>query len=276
MQKVDLHIHTNISDGLLSPEKVVLNAKNNGCNVIAITDHEIINDYCYLEKKYNIKIVSGIEFNTSESNLHILGYAIEDIVTMSDTMKALMIQNEIVCFEVIRKMQQDGFDISKEKIEEYLKQVGITFDIMTKRKIVKYLMYKGYSNSIIETYNRLIGKGQKYYVPNKKMSPQEIIKLIKMCGGVSVLAHPTTLALGFDDLYKIIERLKCYGLSGIEVINKKFKNEIFEKYQKIAMDLDLLETVGSDFHDPEIDNIGISVDEKIYTGIVKKIVKRKI
>ena len=275
MKKVDLHIHTNISDGLLSPEKVVINAKNRGCNVIAMTDHEIINDYCYLEKKYNIKIVSGIELNTSEPNLHILGYAIEDIKTISDIMNSLMIQNESVCFEVINKMQQDGFDISKEKIEEYLKQVGINYDIMNKRKIVKYLMYKRYSNSIIETYNSLIGKGQKYYVPNKKMSSQDIINLIKMCGGVPVLAHPTTLSLDFDDLYIVIERLKSYGLSGVEIINKKNKNGMIKDYRKIARDLDLLETVGSDFHDPEIDNIGIGVDEKIYTGIVKKLIKSK-
>src|SRR5699024_12633950 len=105
-------------------------AKKNGCDVIAITDHERVKDYRALEEKYNIRIIPGIEFNTSETNLHILGYAIEDIVAMTDRMKSLMLQNEIVCFEVIKRMQQDGFDISKEKIEEYLRQIGINFDIM--------------------------------------------------------------------------------------------------------------------------------------------------
>ena len=275
MNKIDLHIHTNISDGLLSPEKVAFTAKKNGCDVIAITEHERVNDYRALEEKYNIRIIPGIEFNTSETNLHILGYAIEDIVAMTDRMKSLMLQNEIVCFEVIKRMQQDGFDISKEKIEEYLRQIGINFDIMDKRKIVKYLIHKGYSNSIIETYNKLIGKGQKYYVPNKKISPQDIIKLITSCGGISVLAHPKTLGLDDENLYIAIKRLKEYGLTGIEVINGKIDNNMFEKYKKIAMQLDLLETVGSDFHEEKIDSIGIEVDEKMYTGLVKKLIRTK-
>ena len=275
MKKVDLHIHTNFSDGLLSPEKVVLNAKKNDCDVIAITDHEIINDYSDLEKRYNIKIISGIEFNTSKTNLHILGYAIDDIATMSDVMKKLMIENEVVCFEVINKMNQDGFDISKEKIENYLKQIGINSDIMSKRKIVKYLIYKGYSNSIIETYNKLIGKGRKYYVHNKKISPQNIIKLIKMCGGFSVLAHPVTLGLDDRNLYSVVEELKNYGLSGIEVVNGRLKNQTFENYKKMALQLDLLGTVGSDFHEPENDNIGIEVEEKMYNNIIKKLVGSK-
>ena len=274
MKKVDLHIHTNISDGLLSPEQIVLNAKKNDCDIIAITDHEVINDFSNLEQKYNIKIIPGIEFNTSETNLHILGYAIKDIATISDITRKLMTKNEIVCFEVINKMKQDGFDISKEKIEKYLEQIGLITDIMTKRSIVKYLMYKGYSNSIVETYNTLIGKRQKYYVPNKKICTQDIIKLIVECGGVPVLAHPITLGLENKELYKTIERLKSYGLCGIEVINGKLKLDNLQFYKQIANELELLETVGSDFHEPRIDNIGIDVDESMYNDIVKKIVKK--
>ena len=73
MSKVDLHLHTNLSDGLISPEDVVIKAKNNDCRIISITDHELLNEYDALAKKYNIDIISGIEFNTSISNLHLLG-----------------------------------------------------------------------------------------------------------------------------------------------------------------------------------------------------------
>ena len=72
MNKVDLHLHTSLSDGLMNPEDVVILAKQNECKVIAITDHELLSNFEQLEKKYDINIIPGIEFNTSVSNLHLL------------------------------------------------------------------------------------------------------------------------------------------------------------------------------------------------------------
>ena len=82
MSKIDLHLHTNLSDGLLSPENVIILAKENGCQTIAITDHELCENYELLSQKYDINIISGIEFNTSISNLHLLGYGIIDFDKM--------------------------------------------------------------------------------------------------------------------------------------------------------------------------------------------------
>lgn len=271
MNKIDLHIHTNLSDGLLSPEDVVKSAVREGCKMISITDHELLNDYSDLESKYEIKIVSGIEFNTSITNLHLLGYGMSDLQGITDEMTRLRLHNEKVCYEVIQRLKEDGFDISVDKILNYLESIKLSSEILDKRKIVKYLMFKGYSDSIIGTYNTLIGANQKYYVPNKKISPQDIIELVKQCNGITILAHPTTLNLCYDDLVEEIQRLQKSGLSGIEIINGKIKNEIFYKYQKIARELGMLEIVGSDFHQPDIDRIGIEVDDNIYENIERKL-----
>lgn len=271
MNKIDLHIHTNLSDGLLSPEDVVKSAVREGCKMISITDHELLNDYSDLESKYEIKIVSGIEFNTSITNLHLLGYGMSDLQGITDEMTRLRLHNEKVCYEVIQRLKEDGFDISVDKILNYLESIKLSSEILDKRKIVKYLMFKGYSDSIIGTYNTLIGANQKYYVPNKKISLQDIIELVKQCNGITILAHPTTLNLCYDDLVEEIQRLQKSGLSGIEIINGKIKNEIFYKYQKIARELGMLETVGSDFHQPDIDRIGIEVDDNIYENIERKL-----
>ncbi|HPE15062.1 MAG TPA: PHP domain-containing protein [Bacilli bacterium] len=271
MNKIDLHIHTNLSDGLLSPEDVVKSAVREGCKMISITDHELLNDYSDLESKYEIKIVSGIEFNTSITNLHLLGYGMSDLQGITDEMTRLRLHNEKVCYEVIQRLKEDGFDISVDEILNYLESIKLSSEILDKRKIVKYLMFKGYSDSIIGTYNTLIGANQKYYVPNKKISPQDIIELVKQCNGITILAHPTTLNLCYDDLVEEIQRLQKSGLSGIEIINGKIKNEIFYKYQKIARELGMLETVGSDFHQPDIDRIGIEVDDNIYENIERKL-----
>lgn len=218
MSKVDLHLHTNLSDGLISPEDVVIKAKNNDCKIISITDHELLNEYDALAKKYNIDIISGIEFNTSISNLHLLGYAVKNFKLVDEEMQNLRIKNERVCLEVVELLKKDGFVISETLIKKYLQEINLDYSILDKRKLVKYLMYMGYTNSIVETYETLIGKKQKYYVPNVKLSPEEIINLIDQSGGYTVLAHPNTVTSDKNILVGILNRLNDAGLFGIEVV----------------------------------------------------------
>ena len=120
MNKVDLHLHTSLSDGLMNPEDVVVLAKQNECKVIAITDHELLSNFEQLEKKYDINIIPGIEFNTSVSNLHLLGYGITDFEKLDRKMTELRKLNEVICIEAIEKLRIDGFDVSVEKLKEYL------------------------------------------------------------------------------------------------------------------------------------------------------------
>lgn len=275
MRKVDLHLHTNLSDGLISPEEVVVKAKNSDCKIISITDHELINEYNALANKYDINIVSGVEFNTSISNLHLLGYAVKNYKLVDEVIQSLKIKNESVCLEVIELLRKDGFIISVELIKKYLQDVGLDYSILDKRKLVRYLMNMGYTNSIVETYNTIIGKNQKYYVPNEKMATEEIIDLIRKSGGYTVLAHPNTITNDKEILIKILKKLKLAGLFGIEVINDKMKLVETEYYQSLANKYNLLETYGSDFHNPDTDYIGIEIGQKQYEKIYESMVLRR-
>lgn len=271
MEKIDLHIHTNLSDGLLAPEEVVLQSLKKGCKKIAITDHEIVKNYNNLSQKYGINIIPGIEFNTSFRNLHILGYNITNIDKMNHEMKDLRIANETICYQVIDKLKKDDFDISVDKVIKYLNNIKMDFEVIDKRKIVKYLIYKGYAANVMESYSKLIGFNQKYYVPNKKISPEEIIELVKECGGISVLAHPNILNLYNADLENLIKKLKYQGLEGIETINKKMKLDSSFDYSNIAKKMELIQTIGSDFHDLEFDEIGLDDKDNICKDFKMKI-----
>ena len=201
MEKIDLHLHTNLSDGVLSPEEVVKLSIKNNCFKISITDHEMVNDYSDLANKYGISIISGVEFNSSIRNMHILGYGIDNMDIINDRMRELRLMNEDICLRVIELMEKAGYDISLEKIVDYLIKSNLSYEMIDKRKIVKYLIYKGYVDNVLDAYNQLIGFNQEFYVPNYKISPYEIIDLIKESGGISVLAHPNTLNLSLDELY---------------------------------------------------------------------------
>lgn len=275
MSKVDLHLHTNLSDGLISPEEVVAKAKDSDCKIISITDHEFLNEYDALRDKYDIDIISGVEFNTSISNLHLLGYAVKNYKLVDEVIQNLRIKNEKVCLEVIELLRKDGFIISVELIKKYLQEVGLDYSILDKRKLVKYLMNMGYSNSIVETYNTLIGKKQKYYVPNEKLAPEDIIDLIRKSGGYTVLAHPNTITDDKKDLIKVLKKLIEAGLFGIEVVNDKMKLVDTEFYQSLANKYNLLGTYGSDFHNPDTDYIGIEIGQKQYEKIHEAMVLRQ-
>lgn len=277
MSKIDLHLHTNLSDGLLSPENVIILAKENGCQTIAITDHELCENYELLSQKYDINIISGIEFNTSISNLHLLGYGIIDFDKMNAEMLSLRKLNEVICIEVIERLRKDGIEVSIKQLKDYLDSINLDNQILDKRKLVKYLIHMGYSSTIVETYQKLIGKGQKYYVPNIKLSPKEIIELVKSCGGKTVLAHPNTITKDNKMLLSIVDELKSLGLFGMEVKNDKMKLTQTEFYQIIAHRNELLETFGSDFHNPNTDYVGVEIEQEKYKKIHEKLVlKRKL
>lgn len=272
---VDFHLHSNCSDGLLSPEELVKESLKNNCSIIALTDHDIVNDYSYMEENYNLPIISGIEFNTSINKLHLLGYGIKKIDELNKKLYDLRKYNENVCIEVILKLQAAGYDISVEKVIDFLKNSNLEYKILDKRKLVKYLIYKGYVNNTHAAYQNLIGQQQRFYVPNKKMSPEEAINCIIECGGVAVLAHPNTINLDAADLEKEIKLLKDNGLTGVEVFNGKAKLN-YGLILDLANKYDLIQTFGSDFHNLEIDKIGIFIEndeqvEKFCQKIKKKI-----
>lgn len=271
MAIIDLHIHTNLSDGAYAISEIVSFSKQNNCNTIAITDHEFIQDYSSFEKKYHINIINGIEFNTSIKGLHILGYGICNINNIQTYMDWLHRENEEVAYLLIDKLKSKGIDISLEKLKLYLKLHNFKYKYLDKRHIVKYLINQGITKDVWDTYQRLIGRGTELYIPLKKITPTQVIDKICQCGGVSVLAHPFTLNYTDEQLYDLIYNLKNIGLDGIEVINGNTPVELQQKYEKIAEKFSLIKTVGSDFHDLNSCKIGIEYNDEIIDALNEKI-----
>lgn len=277
MEKIDLHIHTNLSDGDLGAHEIAQLAKRNECYKIAITDHEIFFDYNGLAHESGIEIVNGIEFNTDTRGMHILGYGMTNISKVNNEMEKLHKTNEAVSFELIEKLQQLGYNISKEQIDEYLNSTGIRYKYLDKRHIVKYLIKTGYVQNVEDAYTRLIGRGTNLYIPLKKVSSRAIIDLINDSGGVSVLAHPGTLMLSDEELYLKLKELRGYGLDGLEISNRSSDYGNETKYRELAKELELLSTVGSDFHALYSQKIGVLCEDEIYYQLCDKIkIKHKI
>lgn len=276
MEKIDLHMHSNLSDGELSQDELVNYAKENGIYKMAITDHDVISDVTDLASRHGVKIISGIEFNTSVRSLHMLGYGMTDIAGINEFMASVRAYNEDVCLEVIRLLQQDGFDVDYDSIVTYIESLGIPFGYMDKRKLVRYLIYRGYATGVLETYKNLIGMEAKYYVPNKKITPEELIELIRDFNGVSVLAHPNTINMNQEDLYNYIKYLKDNGLEGLEFHNGLMPNGVWVGFENLADELQMIKTVGSDFHFIGRERIGMNAPEEIFENLEEKILLKRV
>ena len=272
MKKIDMHLHTTFSDGDVDVKEVINTSRNNNCSLISITDHEFLNDYSYLNESFNdIDIVNGIEFNTNEKGVHILGYKIEDIDYINNFMDNLHKDNEHVSFELIDALEKIGYNISNEQVSEYIKSIGLSYKYLDKRHIVRYLVDNNYTKSIYDTYANLIGVGTKLYIPLKKVPVEDIISLIKYHSGIAVLAHPSTMNKTSYDLLNRVKKLKKYGLDGLEIFNRKSDKKYIKLYNDIADECNLLKTVGSDFHSFNDDEIGINVDDEFYEKIKIKL-----
>lgn len=275
MEKIDLHIHSNLSDGDLNIDDIIKLSKENNCKKIAITDHERAVNYNSFNNE-EIEIINGIEFNSTIDRMHFLGYGFSDFDLLNHILNNLNRDNEIVCFKLIEELNKAGFEITYTKVRNYIESLGINSDILDKRKIVKYLIHKGYYKDVLSVYNNLIGKGQTYYIPNCKLTPKEIIDLINASGGVSVLAHPATLKLNELDLLNTIKELVEIGLDGIEIINRKLDIDKYNLYKDIAIKNNMLYTVGSDFHSLKQGNIGIETEDDIFDNLKNKIECKKL
>jgi predicted metal-dependent phosphoesterase TrpH len=248
---MDLHVHTYYSDGIYSPTEVVKRAKANRVSLIAITDHDGtdgIEEALMAGKKYNVKVIPGIEISVSNKggNMHILGYEIDiynqDFKRAVETMRKHRADRNEAFYKAFAEL---GIIITPEEIKEFA-----FADYIGKPQFARVLLKRGLISNTREAFD-----GEKFFkaevlrkVPRIKPSPEEGIGIILAAGGIPVLAHPSTLNLDADQLGLKLAELKGYGLMGIECYYSKHEPAETAGYKALANQYQLKITAGSDFH----------------------------
>lgn len=278
--KSDLHIHTNYSDGVFSPEKVVDAAIEAELDVIALTDHDNILSYevalahienLKKEKKKIIKVIQGIEVNTiyNGDEIHVLGYFMDtQNADFQELIKAQQQARVKQTKEIITLLnKKEGIHV---KFEDIKKQVAVGGSI-GRPHLAKAITNVGGTSNVIEAYEKYINDRSSVYVQRKTVSPHDAVEIIYDAGGIPVIAHPHDL----DNAAEIIKELMHYGLRGVEAYHRKHSPAIVEYFSSMAEDLGLIVTGGSDFHAPNIMNgqlvLGKNfVPEWIYDKLVEE------
>lgn len=249
MKITDLHVHSNKSDGSLSPTQLVELAASKGLSAFALTDHDTtagLKEAIEAGEKLGIEVIPGIEFSTEYKgkDIHILGLFIDEDSPafrrhIQDFVEARIHRNEKMC----ELLSADGIDISYEKLtHEY------PGSVITRGHYARYLLEHGYVKSMPEAFDRYVGDHCKYFVPREKVTPAQAVKLILQAGGVPILAHPTLYHMGKDALDTLVSTLKDAGLVGLEAIYSTYTPSETRAMKALAQKYDLLISGGSDFH----------------------------
>ena len=266
---IDLHVHSNRSDGSLSPTQLVELAVEKKLSAFALTDHDTtdgLDEAIAAAARHNtslrhktdgshdpdstkgipLEVIPGIEFSTEYQgkDIHILGLFIDHhSPVFKERIQAFVdsriLRNEKMC----KSLATEGIDITYEKLLQ-----EFPCAVITRSHYARYLYEHGYVSSLREAFDRYIGDQAKHYIPREKITPVQAIQLIKEVHGLAILAHPVLYRMSDTDLEALVALLKENGLDGIEAVYSTYTPGEERRIRALAKKYDLLISGGSDFH----------------------------
>jgi predicted metal-dependent phosphoesterase TrpH len=251
---IDLHVHSNYSDGALSPAQLVQRAKNLGLSTIAIADHDSVAGVAEGKSaglENGIHVIPAVELSVQYKSLldvHLLGFGIDytDLVLvekLNEFRERREHRNIEILDRVNEKLRSEGLE--QIPLDEVLAHAR---EVIGRPHIARALLDRGYVKNMEDAFRRYLipCNVPKFYWP-----VQDALPMINRLGGIAVLAHPTSISSDREELRVIITELASMGLNGIEVYNNMAQPDEMEFLRRLAGKLDLLITGGSDFHGME-------------------------
>ncbi len=255
---IDLHVHSNQSDGTYTPAQLVQYAAKKGLTAFALTDHDTtqgLDAAIASARQHFVTVIPGIEFSTvyEEKDIHILGLFIDYkapvfLSALADFVASRERRNEKMCQKL---REYAGMDIHYKKLLQ-----AFPGAVITRAHYARYMLDHGYVGSMAEAFERFIGDRAPCFIPREKVTPMQAVKLIRQAHGVPVLAHPPLYHMSDARLEGLVDTLADCGLAGIEALYSTYTAGEEAHMKSLARQYGLLITGGSDFHGsnkPDID-----------------------
>ena len=295
MKQIDLHIHTNKSDGALTPKQIIDESAKANLQAISITDHDTIDAYTDETMKYakeqGIKLIVGVEISTKSDRcgIHVLGYNF-DLNNEEFKQKLDKIRNARHDYlkAVAKKLEALNYKINVEELDKIksVTKAHISKDIIeneeNKEELLKQFGHIPNKGEFIET---IMNENCPAYVQKVTVTPKEAAEMIRKAGGKVVLAHPVAYAnednMAVEEIQQLINKMKPDGLEAYYIYtnrNNEYINEI-DKWLKLAKDNNLFSTIGSDFHIKDghhaeigMRNVGVKLEEETIKEILSNLI----
>lgn len=274
-ENFDFHVHSNASDGSLSPRDLVRKARQEQVQVIALTDHDTtdgVEETISAGEQSGVTVVPGVEISIdySPGTMHLCGYFID--VNNEELKEGLeFVQGARFSRnpQIIERLNAIGIDITMAEVARVAQggQVG-------RPHIAEVMVQNGYVSNTKEAFTKYIAKGAPCYVDKARLSLRRAVAMIRSAGGIAVLAHPGELRLDgeqeYQDLFRYIKR---EGVEGVESYSSHHSNEQNTAFKQLADRFGLLTTGGSDFHGDTKPNVQLGVFGEQVEIDVKKLLK---
>ena len=241
---VDLHLHSNFSDGECSVKCLLEIAQKKGLKAVSITDHDNTEGYPLAHKigsELGIEIITGSELSSEIDgvDVHILGYFVDiNNVALKNKLQEMKEARYVRAKKMVRNLNRQGIDLRFETVLKIAGEGAIGRPHIATAMLQEELVY-----SFKEAFEKYIGYDSPAYVDKLKLSPAEVFRLILDSGGIPILAHP-----GITDVDHHIDSFVSEGLAGLEVYHSEHNAKAKKFYMDYCKKNNLVVTGGSDFH----------------------------
>ena len=247
---IDLHSHTDQSDGTFTAAELVAEATRIGLTALAITDHDTMSGFDLavpFATAAGLRLICGIELSTKYQgvSVHLLGYFPARLPSpdFREWLAFLMESRRDRNRRLIEKLETLGISITLEEVEKYGKT------LTARPHFARVLIDKGYAMDLQDAFDKYLDEGARGYVQRHDIPIQEALTRIREAGGVTSLAHPVRVAKNnWDTLAKYVGELADMGLQALEVYHSDHSPENVSYYKSLAERFGLGVTGGSDFH----------------------------
>lgn len=250
---VDLHTHSNISDGSLNPIDLICSAAEQNIKAVALTDHDNTGGLKIAAEeaeKRGIDFVPGTELTVEwpTGEFHLLGLGLKQISNSLDEITAKLRENRTDRNKkIIQKMQDNGFDVSYEELENL-----VSTECIGRPHFAEYLVKKKIVKSRQEAFDKYLAKGRTFYVEKTGCNLDEAITAILESGGAPILAHPLSLYVSWGKMSGVLFELKERGIIGIEAYHPGARLADCKRLEQLGRELGLCLTAGSDYHGEKV------------------------
>ncbi len=248
----DLHCHSTASDGLLSPRELVLRAHEKGVQVLALTDHDELSGQAEADEaaqEAGLRLIPGVEISVTWGNvtLHIVGLNVDPL---DHVLLHGLTRNRGGRTERARRIGDELARLGIAGAFEGASALAENKELISRTHFARFLIERGIARNMKSVFKKFLIKGKPGYVAHEWASLEEAVNWIQAAGGVAVLAHPGRYQIGGERMRLLLSEFKHLGGVGIEVVTGSHTPDQVPVYADLAVEFDLMASIGSDFHAP--------------------------
>lgn len=246
---IDLHVHSTCSDGTFTPAHLARLGMEAGLSAMALTDHDTTEGLpAFLEAAAELGLVGvgGVELSTQGDGggMHMLGYFIDPgYAPLQAELEAIRAGRHTRNLEILAKLDALGVPLSVGEAEAFSGGA-----ILSRAHMARSLVQAGHVTTFQDAFRRYLGRGCPAYCDRYRPEPRACMALIRAAGGVPVLAHPGVERTAIGSIESTLRQLVPDGLQGVEVYYPQHPDHLVDQLEKLAAELGLVMTGGSDFH----------------------------